>query len=70
LQAVTAFADAPWGDYRSDAVSGGPGNDFIAGDDPDSAPPGGPPFPVGGNDDNCTGGPGTDSIGACEVSAP
>jgi hypothetical protein len=29
----------------------------------------GPPFPIGGNDDDCTGGPGVDVILNCETTA-
>ena len=49
-----------WGNFGSDVIAGGPGNDFIDGDNPFPSPPGPLPFPPGGNDDDCAGGPGAD----------
>jgi hypothetical protein len=54
----------PWfGNFGSDNISGGPGNDFVDGDNPS---PGAPPFPPGGNNDVCSGGPGTNVVQNCE----
>ncbi|HEY3071713.1 MAG TPA: hypothetical protein VGJ46_02760 [Candidatus Limnocylindrales bacterium] len=54
------------GNYGSDTVLGGPGDDIINGDNPFPTGPI-PPELIGGNDDNCIGGPGTDTIGHCET---
>ena len=59
--------DTLFGNFGSDVVSGGPGDDFIDGDNPFPSPPGPLPFPPGGNDDDCTGGPGLDVIANCET---
>jgi Ca2+-binding RTX toxin-like protein len=59
--------DALFGNFGSDVISGGPGNDFIDGDNPSPPPPGGLPFPEGGNNDTCTGGPGENQIVNCEA---
>jgi Ca2+-binding RTX toxin-like protein len=62
--------DTLWGNYGSDDISGGPGTDFIDGDNPFPPPPEGLPFPPGGNDDRCVGGPATDTINNCETTIP
>ncbi len=65
---ATLADDTLFGNFGSDVVSGGPGDDFIDGDNPKpSAPPGPLPFPPGGNDDRCSGGPGVDNIVNCET---
>jgi hypothetical protein len=55
--------DTLFGNFGSDNISGGPGDDFIDGDNPN---PGPPPFPPGGNNDVCSGGPGTNVVQNCE----
>src|SRR5262245_11118772 len=59
--------DTLFGNFGSDVITGGPGDDFIDGDNPN---PGPPPIPPGGNNDDCTGGPGADVIQNCEVTTP
>jgi Ca2+-binding RTX toxin-like protein len=58
-----------FGNFGSDVISGGPGDDFIDGDNPLPPPPGGPPFPPGGNNDTCSGGPGDNVLQNCEAAA-
>ena len=59
--------DTLYGNYGSDTITGGPADDFIDGDDPNPLPPEGPPFPPGGNNDTCSGGPGTNVAQNCEI---
>ena len=56
--------DTLWGNFGSDTITGGNGADFIDGDNPFSDPP---PFDPGTNNDNCTGGSGSDEIANCET---
>jgi len=37
--------------------------------DPNPIPPEGPPFPPGGNNDACSGGPGANVIQNCEITS-
>ena len=63
-------SDTLFGNFGSDVISGGPGDDFIDGDNPVAEPPPGfPPFPPGGNNDTCSGGPGTNDVQNCEAAA-
>ncbi|MET0727798.1 MAG: calcium-binding protein [Acidimicrobiales bacterium] len=57
--------DVLWGNYGSDTIAGGPGDDVIDGDNPFEPPPE-LPFPVGTNDDACSGGPGLNTVTHCE----
>jgi Ca2+-binding RTX toxin-like protein len=61
--------DTLFGNFGSDVITGGQGNDFIDGDNPFPPPPE-LPFPPGGNDDDCTGGQGTDVVLNCETTRP
>jgi hypothetical protein len=56
--------DILWGNFGSDTITGGSGADFIDGDNPFPDPP---PFDPGPNNDNCTGGSGSDQISNCET---
>ena len=61
--------DTLWGNFGSDTISGGgPGDDFIDGDNL-SPPPRTCPFPPDTNNDIRTGGPGDDTVNNCEVTA-
>ena len=58
--------DTLYGNFGSDVITVGPGADFIDGDNPN---PGPPPFPPGGNNDTCSGGPGTNVVRNCEITS-
>jgi Ca2+-binding RTX toxin-like protein len=60
--------DTLYGNFGSDVISGDPGDDFIDGDNPFPPPPD-LPFPPGGNNDTCSGGPGTNTVQNCEAAA-
>ena len=61
--------DELYGNFGSDMITGGPGDDIIDGDNPNPIPPEGPPFPPGGNNDTCSGGPGTNTVQNCEITS-
>ena len=58
--------DTLFGNFGSDTITGGPGDDLIDGDNPNPDPP---PFPPGGNNDACSGGPGANVIQNCEITS-
>jgi hypothetical protein len=60
------WLDRPVRNFGSDTITGGPGDDFIDGDNPFPVPPD-LPFPPGTNVDDCRGGPGANTVLNCEI---
>jgi hypothetical protein len=56
-----------FGNFGSDTMFGGAGDDLVDGDNNNPVPPGPLPFPPGTNNDSCSGGPGTNAVLNCEV---